>query len=111
MAPAIVKGSALTIEEVSDASAIEAARVRAELARVNADWLGSHWPELLPPARGRFIAVAAGEGFVVDTVQAAWAWVDKNHPGDAGAFVQYVPCVHVQGPRIYANHRRLAYVR
>jgi hypothetical protein len=37
------------------------------------------------------------------------AWVDKNHPGDAGAFVQYVPCV--QGPRIYANHRRLAYVR
>jgi hypothetical protein len=83
--------------------------VRAEQARVNADWLESHWSELLPPARRKFIAVAGGEGFVVETVQAAWAWVDKNHPGDAGALVQYVPCA--QGPRIYVNYRRLAYVR
>jgi hypothetical protein len=100
--------SGLTIEEVTDASAIEAARGRAEQARVNADWLESHWFELLPGARGKFIAVAGGEGFVAESVQAAWAWVDKTHPGDAGAFVRYVPSI--QGPRIYANRRRLAHV-
>ncbi len=104
-----MKGSALTIEEVTDTGAIEAARVRAEQARVNADWLESHWSELLPRARGGFIAVAGGEGFVAETVQAAWAWVDKSHPEDSGAFVRYVP--RVPGPRIYASHRHLAHVR
>lgn len=104
-----MRGSALTIEDVTDARAIEAAHVRAEQARVNGDWLEGHWSDLLPAARGRFIAVAGGEGFVAETAQAAWAWVDKNHPGDAGAFVQYVPCI--QGPRIYANRWHLAHVR
>lgn len=105
----IVKSSALTIEEVTEPNAIETARLRAEQGRGNANWLEAHWSELLPRARGQFIAVAGGEGFVAETVQAAWAWVDKNHPEDGGAFVQYVPCV--RGPRIYACRRHLACMR
>src|SRR5262249_24572942 len=97
----MVQRSALTIEEVRDPNVTETARVRAEQGRVNADWLEGHWTELLPQARGRFIAVAGGEGIVAETAPAAWAWVDQNHPGDAGAFVQYVPSG--QGPRVYAN--------
>jgi hypothetical protein len=104
-----VRNSPYTIEEVTDPSAIETARTRAEQGRGNADWLEGHWPGLLPRARGKFVAVAGGEGFVAETVQAAWAWVDKYHPEDGGAFVQYVPSV--QGPRIYAYRRDLAYVR
>ena len=104
-----MKSPTLTIEEVTDASAVKAAHARAQQGATNADWLERHWCELLPRARGKFIAVADGEGFVAETVQAAWAWVDENHPEDGGAFVQYVP--RVQGPRIYANRRHLAHVR
>lgn len=104
-----MRSSSLTIEEVTDPSAIETARLRAEQGRGNADWLEVHWPKLLPRARGQFVAVAGGEGFVAETVQAAWAWVDTYHPGDGGAFVQYVPLV--RGPRIYAYRRHLAGVR
>jgi hypothetical protein len=71
-----------------------------------AGWLEQHWSELLPRARGKFIAVAGSEGLVADTVQAAWAWIAKNHPSDGGAFVRYVPAV--PGPRIYANRRYVA---
>lgn len=99
----------MSIEEVIAPDAVEAARVRAEQGSRNAGWLENHWGDLLPRARGKFVAVAGGEGIVAETVQAAWNWVDENHPGDAGAFVQYVPSI--QGPRIYANRRRLAHMR
>lgn len=101
--------SRLSIEEVTTPEAVEAAHTRAEQGGRNAAWLESHWEELLPEARGKFVAVAGGEGIVAETVDAAWKWIDGNHPADGGAFVQYVPSV--SGPRIYANRRRLAYLR
>ena len=104
-----MKISRVTIEEVTDPSVVEAARVRAEQGGDNANWLENHWCELLPRARGKYIAVAGGEGFVAETAQAAWAWVDQTHREDGGAFVQYVPCI--RGPRIYANSRHLADLR
>jgi hypothetical protein len=64
----------------------------------------SEQSDLRPPGR-----LYSHEGFVAETVQAAWAWVDKYHPEDGGAFVQYV--LSVQGPHIYAYRRDLAYVR
>jgi hypothetical protein len=105
----LIMAASLIIEEVTDPTAIEAARGRARQASSNAGWLEEHWPDLLPRARGKFIALAGGQGFVAETVQDAWAWIDENHPGDGGAFVQYVPSV--PGPRIYANRRHLAQVR
>jgi hypothetical protein len=99
----------LTIEEVTDPNDIEAARGRARQGSINASWLERHWSELLPRARGKFVAVAGAQGFISETVQAAWAWIDENYPADPGAFVRYVP--RVQGPRIYADRRQLAHLR
>lgn len=101
-----MKISGVTIEEVTDPGIVEAARVRAEQGDINAGWLENHWSELLPGARGKFLAVAGGEGFVADTAEAGWAWVDQTHLEDGGAFVRYVP--RIQGPRIYANRRHRA---
>lgn len=86
-----MSGSGISIEEVTAPEAIEAARMRAEQGRRNAEWLEGHWADLLPRARGKFIAVAGGEGMFAETVQAAWNWVDENHREDGGAFVQYIP--------------------
>jgi len=104
-----MNGSRINIEEVTAPEVIKAARMRAEQGCRNAEWLERHWADLLPRARGKFIAVAGGEGMVAETVEAAWNWIDENHCNDGGAFVQYVPSV--QGPRIYANRRHLAYLR
>ena len=112
-----VKNSALRIEEVTEPEVINAARVRAEQGRGNANWLESHWSDLLPRARGKFIAVAGGEGFVAETVQAAWNWVNENHSGDGGAFVQYFPCVRgpasmrIIGPGVHAMTEGPLHVR
>jgi hypothetical protein len=76
------------IEEVSDAH--EAARVQAQDARhrLNNAWLQTHWDEVLPQARGKFLAVAGQEAFIAQTPEEAWAWVDATHPEDDGALVQ-----------------------
>lgn len=74
-----------------------------ERARSNERWLQAHWPELLPQARGRHIAVANQEAFIADTPQEAWARAKAAHPDDNGALLQYV-FPHA-GPRIYAGRR------
>ncbi len=90
------------IEEVNDP--VEVARFRAqdERARRNSDWLQAHWPELLPDARGKFLAVAGREAFIADSSEEAWALARAAHPEDDGALVQYVR--PERGPRIYASH-------
>ena len=91
------------IEEVSDTH--ETARVRAQDRRHqrNNAWLQAHWDEVLPQARGKFLAVAGQEAFIAPTPEEAWARVDTTHPEDDGAIVQYVR--PETGPRIYASHR------
>jgi hypothetical protein len=74
-----------------------------ERARRNSNWLGCHWAEVLPQARGKFVAVAGEEGFVADNPEQAWAWVRRVHPEDDGALVQFVRADI--NPRIYAYRR------
>lgn len=46
----------------------------------NEEWLEAHWAEVLPQARGKFLAIAGQEAFIADTPAEAWAWVDAVHP-------------------------------
>lgn len=93
----------LVLEEVTDP--VEIARIRAALeqAKLNADWLETHWDDLLPAAFGKFIAVAGQKAFIADSPEAARRWADEFHPEDRGALVEYV--LPPGGPRYYANRR------
>lgn len=90
------------IEEVNDPVEVARFRAQAERARRNSDWLQAHWPELLPRARGKFLAVAGQEAFIADSLDEAWDLAMAAHPEDDGAHLQYVR--PERGPRIYANH-------
>src|SRR5258708_3243469 len=97
------------IEEVTDPA--EIARHKAKIAQFtrNSDWLAAHWSDVLPQARGKFVAVAGEEVFVAETVEEAWAWTEAKHPEDNGPLVRYV--IPGEGPRIYPNFGLLAAVR
>ena len=45
------------IEEITDPAEIARHRVGAEQAMRNSDWLQAHWADVLPQARGKFLAV------------------------------------------------------
>jgi hypothetical protein len=75
-------------------------------AKLNGDWLESHWADILPEARGKFVAVAGQEAFIADTHEEAWARARAAHPEDHGAISQYVRLG--RGPRIYAHRRQVA---
>ena len=89
------------IEEVTDPAEIARARVQRERARRNSDWLQAHWPDLLPQARGRFLAVAGQQAFIADRLEEARALARAAHPDDDGLIAQYVR--PQRGPRIYAD--------
>jgi hypothetical protein len=91
------------IEEVTDPDEIARIREQHECASRNSDWLQAHWPDLLPQARGRHVAVAGQEAFIADTAEEAWAMAKAAHPDDTGALLQYV--IPHPGPRIYADRR------
>lgn len=88
------------IEEVTDPDEIARFKAQDERARLNEDWLQEHWSELLPAARGKFIAVAGQEAFIADTAKEVRAMAMSAHPDDDGVIVQYVR--PEPGPRIYA---------
>lgn len=90
---------AYTIEEVSEPNEVRRARAQAARHHLNSEWLQSHWSDVLPQARGKFLAVAGQEPFIADTPAEAWAWVDTTHPEDNGAIVRYIRTT--AGPRIY----------
>ena len=91
------------IEEIFDPNAVARAQAQDARHRRNSEWLHTHWADVLPQARGKFLAVAGQEPFIADTPAAAWAWVDATHPEDDGAIVQYIR--PETGPRIYAERR------
>ena len=93
--------SRFILEEVTDPEEIARARAQHERARHDDDWLQAHWPEIVPQARGRFLAVAGQEAFIADTPEEAWAMAIAAHPDDDGAHAQYV--IPEPGPRIYAH--------
>jgi hypothetical protein len=89
------------LEEVTDPTEIARCRVQDERARRNSDWLQAHWGDVLPRARGRFLAVAGQEAFLADTPEDAWGQARTAHPEDDGAISQYVP--EDGAPRIYGH--------
>lgn len=72
----------------------------------NSEWLSSHWPEVLPNASGKFVAVAGQEAFVADDPLEAERLATAAHPDDKGVFVKYVN--PKKGIRLYGNRRRMA---
>ena len=102
-------GDRLILEEVNDP--VHAARLQDLFKRYrrNSDWLESHWGDLLPQARGKFIAVAGQEAFIANTPEEAWAWAEAKHPDDDAPLVQYV--IAEKGPRIYACGGQVAAMR
>jgi hypothetical protein len=101
--------SKFIIEEVTDTAEIARHRAQAEQHKRNSDWLQAHWPDVLPQARGKFLAVAGQEAFIADTPEQAWAWAEEKHPEDRGALVQYV--IPEGGPRIYESRRGVVVMR
>jgi hypothetical protein len=97
------------VEEVR--SQYEGARyqMQRDRAKRNSDWLQGHWADLLPRARGKFVAVAGQEAFIADTYEEAWALAGSAHPEDDGALCQFV--FPHEGPRNYAYRRRMAEMR
>jgi hypothetical protein len=75
-------------------------------AKLNSDWLEAHWADILPQARGKFLAVAGQEAFIADTHEEAWTRAKAAHPEDRGAISQHVRAS--RGPRIYAHHWQVA---
>jgi hypothetical protein len=98
----------LVFEENNDPIHYEKVRAQHERALLNCDWLAAHWPELLPAARGRFVAVAGQQAFVADTSAEAWSLAKAAHPKDDGAIMQFVR--RDTSPRIYANRGSLVSV-
>lgn len=99
----------LSVEVVQDPEEMATALGQFERGRRNIEWLSSHWHEILPGARGRFVAVAGQEAFVADSSSEALEQARRAHPADDGVTIQYV--VAAEGPRIYANLRHVASVR
>ena len=93
--------STLIVEEVTDPEHAAGVRLQDERHRRNTDWLQAHWSDVLPHARGKFLAVAEQEAFIADTPEEAWAWIEKAHPEDNGAIVRYVR--QAKGPRMYVG--------
>lgn len=89
------------LTSIEDPELVAQARAQLERGRRNEAWLSAHWPELLPNALGRHVAVAGLQAFVADTAEEAWAQAKAAHPNDDGAIMRYVfPDNH---PRIYAT--------
>src|SRR5258708_24236907 len=80
----------ITLDESRDPATDVRRAEHRELARKNWEWLQDHWPDLLPQARGKFVAVAGQEAFVADTLDAALDWVRSTHPDDTGHLVEFV---------------------
>ncbi len=80
----------ITITEPSDPREVERFRRQDEQSRRNAAWVDAHWAELLPRARGKFLAISGQEAFIADTAEEAWSLARAAHPNDAGVLVQFV---------------------
>jgi hypothetical protein len=97
--------SDIVIEEVTDPEEIARHHRVAEAGRRNSAWLEAHWADLLPDARGKFVAVAGQEAFVADSPEEAIALAKEAHPDDPGRLIRYV--IPEQGWRIYAHRRQV----
>jgi hypothetical protein len=91
----------ILVDGETDPAQMETIREQHARAVRNSEWLAGHWCELLPGARGRFVAVAGQQAFIADTAEEAWRQAKAAHPEDNGAILQFVR--KDTNPRIYAN--------
>jgi hypothetical protein len=90
------------IEEITDPNEIARSKALAAKVDPNLDWLETHWANLLPQARGKYVAVAGREAFVAESSAEAIRLARLAHPEeDEGLVIRYVR-LH-QGPRLYGN--------
>jgi len=94
------------IAQVTDPTEIARHQAQRTRAKQNSDWLQAHWADLLPRARGKFVAVGGQEAFIADTPEEAWSQAEKAHSEDDGALCQFV--LPQTGPRFYGHRRRMA---
>src|SRR5207237_8442901 len=92
------------IEVVTDPVELAKGREVCEQFDRNSDWLQAHWPELLPQALGKHLAVTGQEAFLADSAAEAIAKARAAHPEDKGLLVRYVD--PRRSPRIYDVRRR-----
>ncbi|MGZ3397420.1 MAG: hypothetical protein ACXVB2_25215 [Isosphaeraceae bacterium] len=53
-----MKEPVFQIEEINDPVEVARCTAQDERGRRNSDWLQAHWADLLPQARGKFVAVS-----------------------------------------------------
>src|SRR5262245_14438764 len=78
-------------EVVTDPDEIEQIRQQHEQAKLNIDWLHTHWHEVLPQAFGKYVAVAGQTAFIGDDPVETRARAVAAHPDDVGVYLHYVP--------------------
>ena len=93
------------IEAITDPVKNARFGVQHEQFKKNSEWLSSHWPEVLPEAFGRFVAVSGQQAFLADNAQEARRLAIDAHPEDQGVFVKYVS--PFKGIRLYGSLRRV----
>jgi hypothetical protein len=74
---------------LTDPAEIAEAKAFHEQIERNLKWLGAHWPDLLPQALGKFVAVAAEEAFVAESRAEARRLAALAHPDETGIVIQY----------------------
>jgi len=83
------------------------ARIHAEglQFKKNMHWLSAHWEDVLPQARGQYVAVAGEEAFLSPDPIEAEQLATRAYPEDKGVFVRYV--YPEKGARLYGHRRRM----
>jgi hypothetical protein len=91
--------------EVTDPVVVARAQKVQAQGKRNMDWLQAHWAEVIPPATGKYVAIAGQEAFLGETSAEACAKAAAAHPEDEGMFVWYVS--PEKGIRIYVDRWEL----
>jgi len=94
-------GVPIVLEVITDPVEIAKEREQSVAFHRNDSWLREHYAEVIPDARGRYLAVAGREAFIADTSSEAIALATSAHPDDQGMIIRYIS-PH-RGPKIYAN--------
>jgi hypothetical protein len=93
------------IEVIDDPEVNARYRAIHDQFRANADWLSNHWPDVLPQAYGKYVAVAGQQAFISEDPLEAERLASTAHPEDKGILVKYVSSF--KGPRMYGSLRKV----
>jgi hypothetical protein len=92
-----------SVKEVTDSQEAARSRARQEQERREMHWLTAHWPDILPQAYGKYVAVVDEQFFIADTAEQAVALAQAAHPDQDGILAQYV--FPPGGARLYGYPR------